>query len=72
MAGRHRWQILLDRTEFVPGSMGELEAVARSGAKLVVPVIEVLEDTGEVWHVVEKPLAAETAVLARVSVPMAR
>jgi Ser-tRNA(Ala) deacylase AlaX len=68
VAGRQRWQMVLDRTEFVAGSVGELEAVARSGARLVVPVLAVVEDGGEVWHVVEKPLAAGTAVTGRVGV----
>jgi hypothetical protein len=68
LAGRQRWQILLDRTEFAAGDVGFLEAVARSGAKLVVPVLEVIvEESGEVWHVVEKPLAAGTSVTGRVS-----
>jgi alanyl-tRNA synthetase len=41
--------------------------VARSGARLVVPVLGVVvDDGGEVWHVVEKPLAAGTAVTGRV------
>jgi alanyl-tRNA synthetase len=36
--------------------------------KLVVPVLAVVVDAaGEVWHVVEKPLAAGTSVTARVS-----
>jgi hypothetical protein len=56
----------LDRTEFVAGDVGVLEAVARSGARLVVPVLGVLMDAGEVWHVVEKPLAAGTVVTGRV------
>ena len=68
MAGRQRWQMALDRTEFVAGDVGALEAVARSGAKLVVPVLGVVMDAaGEVWHVVEKPLAAGTKVTGRVS-----
>jgi len=51
------------------GDTGVLEAVARSGSKLVVPVLEVIVgDDGEVWHVVEKPLAAGTAVMGRVGV----
>jgi hypothetical protein len=65
-AGRQRWQMALDRTEFVVGDVGVLEAVARSGARLVVPVLGVVMDGGEVWHVVEKPLAAGTAVTGRV------
>ncbi|MBB5339522.1 hypothetical protein [Tunturiibacter gelidoferens] len=68
VAGRQRWQMALDRTEFVAGDVGVLEAVARSGARLVVPVLGVVMDAGEVWHVVEKPLAAGTAVMGRVGV----
>jgi hypothetical protein len=67
VAGRQRWQMALDRTDFVAGDVGVLEAIARSGAKLVVPVLGVVVDAvGEVWHVVEKPLAAGTAVTGRV------
>ena len=66
VAGRQRWQMALDRTEFVAGDVGVLEAVARSGARLVVPVLGVVMDAGEVWHVVEKPLAAGTRVTGRV------
>jgi alanyl-tRNA synthetase len=58
----------LDRTEFVAGDVGALEAVARSGARLVVPVLGVVTEAGEVWHVVEKPLAAGTMVTGRVGV----
>jgi hypothetical protein len=68
VAGRQRWQMALDRTEFVAGDVGVLEAVARSGARLVVPVLGVVVDAGEVWHVVEKPLGAGTAVTGRVGV----
>ena len=65
--GRQRWQMALDRTEFAVGDVGVLEAVARSGTRLVVPVLGVVRDgAGEVWHVVEKPLAAGTAVTGRV------
>jgi hypothetical protein len=68
VAGRQRWQMTLDRTEFVVGDVGVLEAVARSGAKLAVPVLGVVIDAaGEVWHVVEKPLAAGTRVKGRVN-----
>jgi hypothetical protein len=68
VAGRQRWQMMLDRTEFVVGDVGMLEAVARSGAKLAVPVLGVIMDAaGEVWHVVEKPLAAGTRVKGRVN-----
>ncbi|MEO8869759.1 MAG: hypothetical protein ABI357_02885 [Granulicella sp.] len=68
VAGRQRWQMALDQTEFGAGNVGALEAVARSGVRLVVPVLSVVvDDAGEVWHVVEKPLAAGTRVTARVS-----
>jgi hypothetical protein len=67
MAGKQRWQMALDRTEFVVGDVGVFEAVARSGVRLVVPVLGVVVDgAGEMWHVVEKPLAAGTAVTGRV------
>lgn len=68
VAGRQLWQIALTRTEFGTGDGGTLEAVARSGARLVVPVLGVEVDAaGEVWHLVEKPLTAGTAVTGRVS-----
>ena len=67
VAGRQRWQMALDQTEFSVGDVGMLEAVARSGAKLVVPVRGVVMDAaGEMWHVVDKPLAAGTRVTGRV------
>ena len=67
IAGRQRWQMALDRTEFSTGDVGTMEAVARSGVRLVVPVLGVVvDDAGEVWHVVDKPLAAGTAVTVRV------
>jgi alanyl-tRNA synthetase len=68
VGGRQRWQMALDRTEFGAGDVGELEAVAPSGVRLAVPVLSVVVDAaGDVWHVVEKPLAAGTSVTARVS-----
>lgn len=68
VGGRQRWQMALDQTEFGTDDVGVLEAVAPSGVKLVVPVLSVVVDAaGEIWHVVEKPLAAGTAVTARVS-----
>jgi hypothetical protein len=67
VAGRQRWQVALDRTEFGVGSVGVLEAVARSGARLVVPVLgTVVDGEGGVWHVVEKPLAAGTVVSGQI------
>ncbi len=69
VAGRQRWQMALDRTDFSAGDTGVVEAVAPSGVKLVVPVLAVvMDDAGEVWHVVEKPLAAGTTVTGRVGV----
>jgi len=70
--GVNRWQLALDKTAFYPESggqpwdLGTLEAVARSGARLEVPVLAVVEDDGEVWHVVEKPLMAGTVVTGKV------
>jgi prephenate dehydrogenase len=67
VAGRQRWQMALDRTEFSVGDTGVIEAVARSGTRLEVPVLAVeIDGAGEVWHVVEKPLAAGTAVTGRI------
>lgn len=62
------WEMSLDRTEFRAGDAGVLEAVTRSGTRLEIPVTAVVVD-GEsvVWHVVEKPLAAGTDVMGRVS-----
>jgi len=67
VAGRQRWQVLLDRTEFKVGDEGTLEAVARSGSRLVVPVLGAVVDGEEIWLQIEKPLAAGTAVTARVN-----
>jgi hypothetical protein len=68
VAGRQRWQMALDRTEFSAGTVGELQAVARSGALLVLPVLGTIVDAaGQVWHIVEKPLAAGTTVTGHVS-----
>ncbi|MEO6983483.1 MAG: hypothetical protein ABI072_10270 [Edaphobacter sp.] len=69
-AGRQRWWMALDHTEFDAADgrdVGVMEAVARSGARLEIPVLGVVVDGGgALWHVVEKPLAAGTAVTARV------
>lgn len=64
--GRQRWQLLLDRTEFAEGDLGMLEAVARSGARLQLPVLGIFVDNGEVWHQVEKPLMEGTEVVGLV------
>ncbi|WP_263410178.1 hypothetical protein [Terriglobus tenax] len=62
------WQIALSQTEFAPGATGVLEATARSGAKLEVPVLEVLkDDAGVIWHVTLKPLLEGTPVVGRVA-----
>ena len=67
VAGRQLWQIALDRSEFGEGDRGTLEAIARSGARLVVPVIHIEVDAaGEVWHLVEKPLTVGTEVTGSV------
>lgn len=66
LAGQQLWQLALDRTEFAAGDKGTLEAVARSGVRLVVPVLSVEVDAaGEVWHLVEKPLTIGTEVTGR-------
>ncbi|WP_263385005.1 hypothetical protein [Granulicella arctica] len=63
VGARHRWQMLLSVTSFSEtASTGRLDAVAPSGARLEVPVLGVVVEDGEVWHVVEKPLAAGTSV----------
>jgi len=62
-----RWRMALDHTEFTPGSTGVLLAVSRSGTHIEVPVLAVITDAnGDLWHVVEKPLAAGTDVTGRV------
>jgi hypothetical protein len=67
MGRQQRWQMALDCTDFGPGDTGVIEAVARSGARLEVPVLAIEVDAaGEVWHLVEKPLTAGTAVTGRV------
>jgi alanyl-tRNA synthetase len=66
--GKARWQMALDRTEFAAGGAGVLAAVSRSGTRLEIAVIEVVADeAGDLWHVVEKPLAAGTDVVGRVA-----
>lgn len=67
---QQRWQMLLTATEFSIGaSTGRLEAVAPSGARLEMPVLGVLVDGEEVWHMVDKPLAAGTLVTGYVVGP---
>jgi alanyl-tRNA synthetase len=62
-----RWRMTLDRTEFAAGDVGVLEAVSRTGTRIEVPVLSVIEEDGDVWHVVEKPLAGGTDVVGRVT-----
>ena len=62
-----RWRMTLDRTEFAAGDTGVLQAVSRTGTRIEVPVLAVLVEDGDTWHVVEKPLAAGTDVTGRVS-----
>ena len=62
-----RWRMTLDNTQFAPGDTGTLHAVSRTGTRLEVPVLAVLDDAGDIWHVVEKPLAGGTDVTGRVT-----
>ena len=64
--GRQYWQVMLEHEGFSVGDKGNLEAVARSGARLSVPILGVVEDDGEIWLRVEKPLMAGTEVTAHV------
>jgi len=75
-AGQSLWQLALDRSAFYPTSGGQpfdrgtLLAEARSGATLEIPVLDVQEEeSGEVWHFTEKPLAAGTAIEASIDWP---
>jgi alanyl-tRNA synthetase len=64
--GVARWQIALDRTLFsTVAPTGVLEAVARSGARLAVPVLGVVEEGSVVWHVADKPLTEGTGVTGK-------
>jgi len=65
--GAVRWRMTLDNTNFAAGDVGLLQAVSRSGTRIEVPVIAVFEEDGDVWHVVEKPLAGGTDVTGRVT-----
>lgn len=64
--GRQCWQVMLQHEGFSPGDKGTLEAVARSGARLSVSILGVVEDGGEIWLRIEKPLMAGTQVTAHV------
>ena len=62
-----RWRMTLSRTEFRPGDTGVLIATSRSGTRLEVPVLSVVDNAGDIWHIVQKPLAAGTDVTGRVT-----
>jgi len=62
-----RWRMTLSNTKFVTGDVGLLEAVSRTGTRIEVPVLAVIEEDGDVWHVVKKPLAGGTDVVGRVT-----
>ncbi len=63
--GRRRFQLLLTASLF-KGPGGILVSIARSGARLEVPILGVVVEKGELWHIVEKPLAAGTPVTGHV------
>jgi hypothetical protein len=66
--GVSRWQMAVSGSCFRPGDSGVLEAMARSGARLTVPVLSVTADEqGEMWHLVEKPLSEGTEVTGRIA-----
>jgi hypothetical protein len=62
-----RWRMTLDNTQFAAGDTGILEAVSRTGTRIEVPVLAVINDAGDIWHIVEKPLAGGTDVIGRVT-----
>ena len=70
--GDRVWQLALDRTAFYPTSGGQpfdtgtLHAVAPNQAALEIPVEEVEDDDGIVWHFVREPLALGTPVEGRI------
>jgi hypothetical protein len=65
--GTVRWRMTLDNTQFAAGDTGILEAVSRTGTRIEVPVLAVINDAGDIWHIVEKPLAGGTDVIGRVT-----
>ncbi len=69
--GRQLWQLALNQTSFEPvagvSPAGSLQAVSRSGATLVINVLAVQQDdTGQMWHTVNKPLQPGTMVRAHI------
>ena len=62
-----RWQIALDETGFsAKSATGSLIATAPSGARLVVPVLGVVQEGETTWHIVDKPLTDGTRITGRV------
>ena len=43
--GTVRWRMTLDHTLFTPGDTGVLEAVSRTGTRIEVPVLAVIDDS---------------------------
>lgn len=67
VGGRAVWQLALTETLFRSGSSGRLLAVSRLGSRLELQVRAIETDgRGVVWHTVDKPLAAGTAVTGEV------
>jgi alanyl-tRNA synthetase len=62
-----RWRMTLTQTNFKAGDAGTLHAVSRNGTPIEVPVLAVIDDAGDIWHIVEKPLAAGTDVTGRIT-----
>jgi len=62
-----RWRMTLDNTKFAAGDTGTLHAVSRTGTRIEVPVLAVIDAAGDIWHIVEKPLAAGTDVTGHIT-----
>ena len=63
-----RWRMTLSHSGFAVGDVGVLRAVSRGGTRIEVPVLAVVADeAGDLWHVVEKPLAGGTDVVGQVT-----
>ncbi len=76
-----RWHLSLEPSIFVGGDaaasfatehsatprVGTLEAVARSGARLEVIILELVEQDGITWCVVDKPLLEGTVVRVHIA-----
>ncbi len=65
--GTVRWRMTLDNTSFTAGDAGVLEAVSRTGTRIEVPVLAVIVEDGDIWHLVYKPRAGGTDVIGRVT-----